>query len=57
MQALTSTMAEQSTIMKSEIKLYAETGTVDSYMYYYFLNDEQNFGNMFTMAIGAIYQF
>jgi hypothetical protein len=40
-----------------KLSVYAEMGTVDSYVYYYMLNTEQNFGDMFSAALGIIYHF
>lgn len=40
-----------------KLELYAETGTLDSYIYYYCKNEILNFTDMFSMAIGVSYHF
>jgi hypothetical protein len=42
---------------EQRFELYAETGTVDSYLYYYFKNSSMNFTDMFSMALGVSYHF
>jgi hypothetical protein len=39
------------------LELYAETGTLDSYLYYYFKNKELNFSDLFSAALGFTYHF
>lgn len=40
-----------------KLELYAETGTLDSYIYYYCRNEILNFTDMFSMAVGISYHF
>lgn len=42
---------------RQRLELYAETGTVDSYIYYYFKNSALDFTDMFSMALGVSYHF
>ncbi|WP_276132587.1 hypothetical protein [Polluticoccus soli] len=39
------------------LELYVETGTLDSYVYYYIMNEPLNFTDMFSMAMGISYHF
>jgi hypothetical protein len=39
------------------VELYAETGTLDSYVYYYFKNETLNFTDLFSAALGISYHF
>jgi hypothetical protein len=45
------------TRQRQRLELYAETGTVDSYLYYYLKNSSMNFTDMFSMALGMSYHF
>lgn len=42
---------------KGHVSFYAETGTVDSYVYYYLRNSVQSFTELFSASLGVTYHF